>query len=68
MKSAFAAHLVALASVAALLFADLHRDPGLAASPSEEKTLPEFVLPEVRDPGSEFQSEELVGAPALLNV
>lgn len=68
MKSAFSTTLVAVASVAALLLVGLHRDSGFAASPTEGKPLPEFVLPEVRDPGSEFRSEELVGEPALLNV
>ena len=68
MKLTFPAPLVAVASVAALLLVGLHWNPGLAASPSGGKTLPEFVLPEVRDPGSEFRSEELVGEPALLNV
>ena len=45
MNIAFSAPLVAVASVAALLFTGLHRDPGLAASPSDGKPLPEFVLP-----------------------
>ena len=68
MKNPFAVPLVAAASVATLLLVGLHRDPGFAASPPKGKPLPEFVLPEVRDPGSEFRSEELVGEPALLNV
>ena len=68
MKNPFAVLLVAAASVAALLLLALHQDPGFAASPSEGRPLPEFVLPEVRNPGSEFRSEELVGEPALLNV
>ena len=68
MRIPFAVPLVAVASVATLLFADLHRGAVLAASPAKGKPLPEFVLPEVRNPGSEFRSEELVGEPALLNV
>ena len=68
MKSTLPATLVAVASIATLFLVGLHRDPGFAASPSEGKPLPEFVLPAVRDPGSDFRSEELVGEPALLNV
>ena len=68
MKTAFSAPLVAVASVAALLLVGLHWDPGFAASPSAGRPLPEFVLPEVRDPGREFRSEELTGEPVLLNV
>ena len=68
MNIAFSAPLVAVASVAALLLIGLHRDPGLAASPSDGKPLPEFVLPEVRDPSREFRTEEFAGEPALLNV
>ena len=45
MKIAFSAPLVAVASVATLLLVGLHQDPGFAASPSEGKPLPEFVLP-----------------------
>ena len=68
MQTGFSGPFVAAASVAALLLLALHQDPGFAASPSGGKPLPEFVLPVVRNPGSEFRSEELVGEPALLNV
>ena len=68
MKFASFGPLLAVASVAALLFAVFHLDSGRAASPATGQPLPELVLPEVRDPGREFRSEELVGEPALLNV
>ena len=68
MKTRFGPQLVALASLTALIFAGLAPEPGLAASPPGAKPLPEFVLPQVRDPGGEFRSEELTGAPALINV
>ena len=68
MKIAFSAPFVAVVSVAALVFIGLHWAPCLAASPEKGKPLPEYVLPEVRDPSREFRSEELAGAPALLNV
>ena len=68
MKVSFAAPLVVFAAMAGLLFIGLHRDPGLVASPLVDKPLPDFALPEVRDPSREFRSEELTGEPALLNV
>lgn len=68
MRIVLPAPLVAVASVAAFLLLGFHVAPCLAASPSEGKPLPEFVLPEIRDPSREFRSEELVGEPALLNV
>lgn len=68
MKISFAVPLVVFAAMAALLFVGLQRDPGVVASPLVDKPLPDFVLPEVRDPSREFRSEELKGEPALLNV
>ena len=68
MKVSFAAPLVVFAAMAGLLFFGLHRDPGLVASPLLDKPLPDFVMSEVRTPGSRFRSDELTGEPALLNV
>ena len=68
MRDPFANPLVVSAVVAGLLFFGLHRGPAEAASPSMEEPLPQFVLPEVGDPNRELRSEELKGAPALLNV
>ena len=53
---------------AGLLFVGPGPELGLAASPRAVKPLPEFVLPQVLDPGREFRSEELRGEPALLDV
>ena len=68
MKLSFAAPLVVFAAMAGLLFAGLHRDPGLVASPLVDKPLPGFALSEVRDPARELRSDEIKGEPALLNV
>ena len=68
MNKAFAPSFVALASMAALLLAGLDREPSLAGSLRVAKPVPQFVVPQVRDPSGEFRSAELTGEPALLNV
>ena len=68
MKTRFGPQLVALASLSALIFVGFVPEPSLAASPPAAKPLPEFVLPQVREPGRDFRSEEVTGAPALINV
>jgi cytochrome c biogenesis protein CcmG/thiol:disulfide interchange protein DsbE len=68
MRTRFGSALVALASLTALILVGLTPEPNLAASPPVARPLPEFVLPQVRDPSSEFRSEEIIGEPALLNV
>ena len=67
MKIRFVTRLALLVS-AVFLFVGLPPEPGHGASPRAARPLPEFVLPQVRDPSGEFRSGELKGEPALLNV
>lgn len=52
----------------ALLAVGLKLDPSLVPSPLIDKSAPEFVLPQVRDPGKTLGAADLRGRVSLLNV
>ena len=66
MKVSFLVPLALFATLAALLYTGLQRDPGVVSSPLVGRPLPAFALPGV--PRGELRSDELGEAPSLLNV
>ena len=64
--------LILFGALAALLFAGIRlnqtRDPDAIPSPLIGKPIPTFTLPTLHDPARIVTSEELRGAPFLLNV
>lgn len=60
--------LVVFAGLAVLLYSGLGKDPSIVPSPLIGKPVPDFDLPELRDPNVRVRAASLKGKPYLVNV
>lgn len=68
LRVRYAVPIVALLAIAAFLGYGLTQNPSLVPSPLIGKSAPPIVLPEVANPGHDFNSVNLRGKVWLLNV